>query len=152
MTIETTIRGGRWRSALPSADRWAVRIHREACVRAPALNGSVALLLADDAALQALNRRFRGRAAPTNVLSFPSGASAPDFLGDIAVSYETCDREAREKGASFADHAAHLVVHGLLHLAGFDHENDRDALAMEALEAEILGALGVADPYAGVEI
>ncbi len=146
--IETTVECGGWRRALPSVRRWAGRVYDAASARAPALKGSIALLLADDSRLKALNARHRSRDKATNVLSFPSGAQAPDFLGDIAIAYETCLREAREKHVRPADHASHLLVHGLLHLVGFDHETDGEALGMEALEVEILEALGVADPYA----
>ncbi len=104
------------------------------------------VLLADDAALQALNRQWRGKDKPTNVLSFP----APDgagTLGDIAIAYETVAREAHEQGKTIADHATHLLVHGLLHLLGYDHEADSDAAEMEGLERDILARLDVSDPY-----
>lgn len=113
---------------------------------APETRGEVALLLADDTALQALNAQWRGKDKPTNVLSFPSAMPGP-MLGDIALSYDTLAREAAEKGARLADHAAHLIVHGLLHLHGYDHEADDEAEEMEALERQILARLGIADPY-----
>ncbi len=113
---------------------------------APEKRGEVALLLADDAALQALNSQWRGKDAPTNVLSFPPALPGL-MLGDIALSYDTLVREAGEKGASLAHHAAHMIVHGLLHLHGFDHEADDEAEEMEALERRILATLGIADPY-----
>jgi probable rRNA maturation factor len=123
----------------------------------------IALLACDDARIAALNGAFRDKGQPTNVLSWPSeeraagtpGATPPapeDLeLGDIAIAYETCAREAAEAGKPMADHVIHLVVHGTLHLLGYDHIDDRDAALMEGLETEILGKLGVADPYGEAE-
>jgi probable rRNA maturation factor len=119
---------------------------------------SASLLLTSDAEIHALNRKWRSRDKATNVLSFPMlereellalpEQGPPELLGDVALAYETCAREAAEKGIPLADHAAHLVVHGLLHLAGHDHEiSPADADAMEALETKALALLGVADPY-----
>jgi probable rRNA maturation factor len=114
--------------------------------------GDVSLCLADDAALRALNLRWRAIDKPTNVLSFPS--APPDrlgeatTLGDIALAYETLAREAEDLGVPLADHYRHLLVHGFLHLIGYDHETDAEAERMEALEAKILARLGAADPYA----
>jgi probable rRNA maturation factor len=119
---------------------------------------STSLLFTSDAEVHALNREWRGRDKPTNVLSFPMlerddllalGADGPpELLGDIALAHETCAREAAEKGVSLADHAAHLIVHGLLHLAGHDHvESDTQAEAMERLEIAALEKLAIADPY-----
>jgi probable rRNA maturation factor len=121
---------------------------------------AVSLLFTSDAEVHALNREWRGRDKPTNVLSFPMlerGELAalgldgpPAMLGDIALAHETCAREAAEKGVPLEHHAAHLLVHGLLHLAGHDHvESDTEAEAMEALETAILAKLGIADPYGG---
>lgn len=143
--IETIIEAAPWNDALPESEELAVRCFDAARARAERLDGAVALLLADDAALKALNARFRGRDAATNVLSFPS--TSPGFLGDIALAFETCAREAAEKGVSLADHAAHLIVHGLLHLARYDHQNGLEAAAMEGLEIDILDALGISNPY-----
>ena len=103
--------------------------------------------MASDAKLRALNRDFRGKDKPTNVLSFPAAANAEGYRGDIAIAYGVTAREAKAAGKSFADHAAHLVVHGVLHLAGYDHERARDAKIMEPLEVKILAGLGIADPY-----
>jgi probable rRNA maturation factor len=119
---------------------------------------SASLLFTSDAEVHALNREWRERDKPTNVLSFPmlgrdalvglSHDGPPLLLGDVALAYETCAREADEKGALLADHAAHLIVHGLLHLAGYDHElGAEQAEAMEALEVKALALIGVADPY-----
>lgn len=112
----------------------------------------VSLCLADDAALRALNSRWRGIDKPTNVLSFPAvaGGRVADatILGDIALAYETLAREAENLGVPLADHYRHLVAHGFLHLIGYDHETDAEAERMEALETRILARLGAADPYA----
>ncbi|CDO37304.1 rRNA maturation RNase YbeY [Novosphingobium sp. KN65.2] len=116
------------------------------------------ILFTSDAEVHVLNREWREKDKPTNVLSFPmlerdqvldlTAEGPPEMLGDIALAFETCAREAAEKGVSVADHATHLVVHGLLHLAGHDHEiSDADAEAMEALETKALAQLGIADPY-----
>jgi probable rRNA maturation factor len=112
---------------------------------------SVTVLLTDDAAIRGLNRTWRRKNAPTNVLSFPAkaapGEEAPAFLGDIAIAYETTKREAAAEGKRFADHVTHLVIHGFLHLLGHDHEADAEAETMEALEIAILKRLEVPNPY-----
>jgi probable rRNA maturation factor len=110
----------------------------------PAASGFT-ILLADDARLKTLNRDFRGKNKPTNVLSFPSDAKG--YRGDIALAYGVTRQEALAAKKTFADHATHLVVHGVLHLAGYDHERERDAKVMEPLEVKILARLGVPDPY-----
>lgn len=111
----------------------------------------VSLLLADDSEIRRLNRRFRGRDAATNVLAFPTGAAgaggAPVLLGDVALAYETVCAEAAVQGKTPADHVSHLIVHGVLHLLGFDHEDDGAATEMEERERQALAALGIADPY-----
>jgi probable rRNA maturation factor len=108
--------------------------------------GAAAVLFTSDAAVQALNARWRGRDRPTNVLSFPAPGTE-DYPGDVALAYETCEREAREKGVALIDHAAHLTVHGVLHLNGLDHEDEASAEAMEAIETAALAEIGIADPY-----
>jgi probable rRNA maturation factor len=108
----------------------------------------VAILLTDDAAVADLNTRFRGKPTSTNVLSFPAAQSAYPHLGDVALAYGVCLSEAEGQGKSLADHLKHLVVHGVLHLLGYDHEAEADAEAMEQMECEILRKFGVADPYA----
>lgn len=134
----------RWSSALGDVEALVLDCRRAAASFDPKTGGAAAFLFADDETLQDLNKRFRGFDKPTNVLSFPSGG---DFLGDVAIAYETCRREAEEEKIAFRDHAAHLIVHGLLHLAGYDHEKDEDAERMEPLETRILAAMGIADPY-----
>lgn len=119
---------------------------------------SASLLFTMDEEVRVLNREWRTKDKPTNVLSFPmltrdellalSPQGGPEMLGDIALAYETCFREAAEKGVPLDAHAAHLIVHGLLHLAGHDHEaSPSEAEAMEALEIKALAQMGIADPY-----
>jgi probable rRNA maturation factor len=109
----------------------------------------VSILLCDDRFIRALNLQWRGCDATTNVLSFPTSGdvAAAASLGDIAIAYETTAREAEEEGKNFVDHVIHLLVHGFLHLIGYDHQNEADAAVMERLERDILGALGIGDPY-----
>ena len=115
----------------------------------------VTLVLTDDDEIRELNRTWRGKDSSTNVLSFPAGEPVgeahgePSPLGDIVLAGETVIEEAKLKAIPAADHAVHLVVHGMLHLLGFDHERDADAERMEALETEVLAGLSIADPYAG---
>ncbi len=109
---------------------------------------SLTLLLTGDDQVRALNRDFRGKDRPTNVLSFPAARADGGYLGDVALAYGTTAREAKNAGKRIADHATHLVVHGVLHLLGYDHETARDARIMEPLETRLLGKLGISDPYA----
>lgn len=161
--VEVRVADRRW--AAVAGLRAICRRFAAAALAAPApgnvpVAGPVELtiLLADDAIVRDLNRRFRGIDKPTNVLSFPAEDDAPRpaavraVLGDVAVAFETARREAEAEGISLADHLAHLVVHGVLHLRGYDHERAADADTMEALEVAILARLGVADPYAAGEL
>jgi len=119
------------------------------------------LLLADDSHICALNARFRGIERPTNVLSFPEPDDVPvnreavdegpEFVGEIAIAFETTEREAKELGIPFRDHLTHLFVHGVMHLLGYDHETESDAVEMEAMESAILAAFSIADPYAAMQ-
>ena len=112
--------------------------------------GALTVMVDDDACIRELNRLWRGFDKPTNVLSFPSPDTQPGparTLGDIAISYQTAAREAAAEDKSFADHVAHLSVHGFLHLLGYDHESDDDAEEMEGLERAILARIGISDPY-----
>jgi len=122
---------------------------------APALF-EVSVKFTDDAEVRALNASYRGKDRPTNVLSFPMMSAAElaappthgGLLGDIVLAYETCAREAADKGIAVADHASHLIVHGTLHLLGHDHDDDGPAETMEGIERMALGHIGIADPYA----
>jgi probable rRNA maturation factor len=127
-----------------------------AMVDADTADAEVAVMLTDDEGIRTLNRNWRGVDKPTNVLSFPalqptgarSSDGAPRMLGDIAIAWETTRREADDEQKPFDHHLSHLAVHGFLHLVGYDHENDIEAETMENLEREILGLLGIPDPYA----
>lgn len=161
MSVDTLIEYGAWEAVdLPAlADRAADATLAHLGMEPG--DWEVALLGCDDARIAELNGDFREKPKPTNVLSWPSeerGAEepggqpdAPDpmdpELGDIAISYDTCTREALEAGKPVTDHVTHLIVHGVLHLLGYDHIRDEDATLMEQLEVEILGKLGISDPY-----
>ena len=145
---------GRWEELASRAASAAEEVASE--LANPRLSAS--LLLTSDLEIHALNREWRQRDKPTNVLSFPmlerddllalAPEGPPELLGDIALAHETCAREAAEKDVPLEHHAAHLIVHGLLHLAGHDHEiSPADAEAMEALETKALAICGIADPY-----
>ena len=115
----------------------------------------MSVVLADDALVRTLNRDYRGKDKPTNVLSFalteadgPDAEDAPTMLGDVVLAWETLVRESAEQDKTLSNHLCHLVVHGVLHLLGYDHEVDAEAEEMERLEVEVLGTLGVPDPYA----
>ena len=135
-----------WTQAVPDAE---ARVQAAAVSALDGATGEVVVLLTDDAAVQDLNQRFRGKDGPTNVLSFPAPETARPHLGDLMLASGVCIAEAAEQGKTVADHLSHLVVHGVLHLLGHDHEDDGEAEAMEAKERAILATLGVADPYAG---
>lgn len=157
--IDTILEDERW----TGLDRLATR----ACEATLAHQGldparyEIVVLGADDIRIAALNGQFRGKTRPTNVLSWPSeerGAASPGGrpappnspeLGDVALSWETCAAEAERFGLSLEDHVSHLLVHGALHLLGYDHETDADAALMESVETEILGSIGLPDPYGG---
>jgi len=107
----------------------------------------IAVLLTDNTRIQAMNAQHRGKDAPTNVLAFPAAPMANGPLGDIALAIGVCETEARERGLTLSAHLAHLVVHGALHLMGYDHIEDDEARRMEAKEVELLALMGVQDPY-----
>ena len=150
-TLDWQARAGEAAAAALALTPWAALAEAAPLVE-------VAVRLTDDAEVHALNRDFRGKDRPTNVLSFPqvqadlldSLTNSDDgeiLLGDIVLARETCAREAAEKGISLAAHATHLIVHGTLHLVGYDHVDDHGAAAMEALEVKALASLGIANPY-----
>ncbi len=155
--IDIRIASSAWRAALPNpaaAVRRAAVAALKAELPAKAKTG-LSILLTDDAEMRKLNAGWRAKDKPTNVLSFPAEnavdpAKPPAYLGDVALGLATCQREAREQKKTLADHVAHLTVHGVLHLIGYDHMDDEQAEAMEPLETEILAGLGIADPYRAV--
>ena len=163
ISIVVTFLTPAWRDTLSEAEPLARRAARAALAAAEegvakegvALPGEaeVSLVLADDATLGRLNRQYRGVEGPTNVLSFAasegaaSESSGPLLLGDVVLAYETVRRESEEQGKRFSDHLCHLVVHGVLHLLGYDHGSEAQAGAMERLEIAALAGLGVSDPY-----
>ena len=151
--LDVVIAAEGW-SDLADVEHLAKRAAAAALVAAPGTPAdalAATLLLTNDEAVRELNRDWRGQDKPTNVLSFPSDAPSvpgePLHLGDIALAFETVVREARQEDKTPADHAAHLVVHGVLHLLGQDHGTDDDAALMEEAEIEALRTLGIADPY-----
>jgi probable rRNA maturation factor len=147
--VDVVIASKRW-SKVPHAAR-IVRTTIAAAAPARARGAEVAVTLTNDRAMRAINRRWRGKDRPTNVLSFPAPVAAhgtPRHLGDIVIAYETAAAEARAERKRFDHHLAHLAAHGFLHLLGYDHESHSQAVAMERRERRILARLGVPDPYA----
>ena len=147
--IEVEIETDAWLLDLPDA----VERVRDAAAAALSVPGApagaeISVLLSNDAEVAELNGRFRGKPAATNVLSFPAPGFASPHLGDIVLAHEVCAAEAQAQGKPLADHLSHLVVHGVLHLLGHDHQIDVQAEAMESLERTVLASLGVRDPYA----
>ncbi len=131
-----------WPKALPGVERL---VRRAACAALGRRVRARTVARADDQAVRKLNARDRRKDKPTNVLSYPSGEKS--FLGDVVLARQTVWHEAKAQGKTPAAHVSHLVVHGTLHLLGYDHEDDSDAEKMEALERRILARLGIADPY-----
>jgi len=165
-SIEVAVGNGAWRTAVtdlePTVEAAALAAFQAATARLSAMDAAtlappveISIRLADDAEVRILNRDFRGKDAPTNVLSFegddptaPRRPGEPLLLGDIVVALETTCAEAAAMGRAAGAHLTHLVVHGVLHLLGFDHQDDAEAAVMEALETLVLAGLGHADPYA----
>ena len=145
--IEVEIESPAWTETLPDAEGLAARAATAALAGADQ-TGDVVVLLTGDDEIAELNQTYRGKPGPTNVLSFPSPETARPHLGDIAVAYGVTAREAAEQGKPLSDHLMHLVAHGVLHLVGYDHEDEAEAEAMEALERRVLAGLGAPDPYA----
>lgn len=159
-TIEVTIDADDWSAEVTDIEGLCRRAALAALETRQATERPVemSILLTDDAAIRELNRTWRGQDKPTNVLSFPVGDEdfavpdeAPLPLGDVIVALETVRVEAHADGKAVADHLAHLVVHGTLHLMGFDHLSPEEADEMETVERLVLASIGIADPYAGSE-
>src|SRR5260370_1156012 len=155
-SVEVAVLCGAWLVACPGAAALAEAAARGALATSvEAARLVVDVTLTDDPEQRRLNRAYRGKDAPTNVLAFSQAetarpADAPVLLGDVVLAFETVRREAAEQEKPFADHLCHLVVHGVLHLLGFDHEDAAEATAMEAQEIKILAGLGVPDPDRGI--
>jgi len=158
--IDILIEDDRWTDSVELIDALASRsihatiAHLNANSQPLKTFSEVSLALMSDAKIQDLNAQFRDKDKPTNVLSFP-GMEVDGFtplLGDIVLAYETVTREATERSIKLDDHVAHLIVHGFLHLQGYDHENNVDARVMEAIEIKTLGGLGIDNPYVKGEI
>jgi probable rRNA maturation factor len=158
MTIEAdiTVESERWADLdLEPLVHRALEAARAESETTLAPTAEVSLLFCDDARIQELNREWRRLDKPTNVLSFPASEpgrleTAP-LLGDIAIAFETVERESRDEQKALPDHVSHMIVHGFLHLLGFDHETEMDAEKMESAERRALARLGIADPYAATE-
>jgi len=149
--IDVELESEAWREALPDAEA-LVRRSAEAVLACERLSErNLVVLLTDDVAVQSLNARFREKDQPTNVLSFPAPPNPEQHLGDVALAYETCAREAAAQGKPLAHHLQHLVAHGVFHLLGYDHMNEEEAAEMEGLERVVLAGLGIPDPYAAGE-
>jgi probable rRNA maturation factor len=151
LNLEISRNSDGWPAALDARADQAVRAALALSKAKITGAAELSLVLTDDAEQQVLNRDWRGIDKATNVLSFPQiepFGPVSGLLGDIILARETLEREAAEQGVSLEDHFTHLVVHGFLHLLGYDHMDDDEALAMEGLETQILASLGVADPYA----
>jgi len=145
--IDVEIEADAWLADLPDGETLS-RVAAEAALAIEgAVGEGVTILLTDDDTVRDLNRRFRAKDQPTNVLSFPAPHNPERFLGDIALAYGVCAREAAEQGKPLAHHLQHLVAHGVLHLLGYDHISDDEAESMEGLERDVLAGLGVPDPY-----
>lgn len=161
--IEAPWAEGNWETLGDAAVRAAVARTPYAAMADSAASVEIAIRLTSDDEVHALNRQYRGKDKPTNVLSFPmiqpdlldtvteNSDDGEVLLGDIVLAHGICATEAQERGISIESHASHLIVHGCLHLLGFDHQGDAEAEAMEAIEREVLAALGLHDPYPAIE-
>ncbi len=144
--LDLRVEDARWKSLIPELQA-VCQTALEAGASQKAASGDVSLLLTGNDEIQILNRDWRGKDAPTDVLSFPSDAMDKPFLGDIAVALGVTQDDADTRGLSLPQHLSHLLIHGLLHLLGHDHKDDTEATEMEALEIAALASLGWPDPY-----
>ncbi len=164
ITVAIAVEDESWIAALPDAEALVERMARAAVEQGDCDLGDgpveISVVLADDDTVQTLNRDWRGKDKPTNVLSFaalddedaPLAPGAPLLLGDVILAFQTCRDEAQSLGKTLSDHFCHLVVHGVLHLLGYDHEEDEaEAEEMERLETAILATFAIADPYDGTD-
>ena len=144
--LDLRVEAEAWSEAIAELEQVCLRA-LNAGAEAGGLSGQVSVLLTDDAEIQTLNRDWRGKDKPTDVLSFEADEMDKPFLGDIAVSIGVSSRDATARGIGLGQHLSHLLIHGLLHLVGHDHIEDTDAAKMEALEVQALASLGWPDPY-----
>ena len=153
LDITVTIADPAWEGVLPDAGHLCV-VSAAAAIGTPTRPTELSIVLSSDEEVHILNRDYRGKDKATNVLSFPSGLepglAETDLLGDVILAFETVSMEADRDGKTLEAHLRHLVVHGVLHLLGFDHETDDEAREMEHREVEILAGFGVSDPYAPI--
>jgi probable rRNA maturation factor len=161
--VDVTIESGQWSEMLPDVEALVHRVAQAAITAAPNVpgNAELSVLLSDDANVRRLNREYRGIDAATNVLAFENGEPAggqvgdtmaetkPTLLGDVVIAFETTAREAADQMKPLSHHASHLLVHGVLHLLGYGHDEATAANGMEDLERAILSRLGISDPYGG---
>ncbi len=163
--VDCVIEDPRWEGFGLAARAEASAVATLSDLGLPAAGFMICVMGCDDARIADLNGQFRDKGQPTNVLSWPSedrgpetpgqapalpvagSADDPEELGDIAIAWETCGREAAEQGKTLEDHVSHLIVHATLHLLGYDHQDDADAAQMEATEIRVLAKLGIGDPY-----
>jgi probable rRNA maturation factor len=149
LTVDIEIEDEAWTKAEPEVEALVWRAAQAVLDAHEDIEGQgIVILLADDDSVQVLNRDFRQKDYATNVLSFPSPPNPEGQIGDIVLAFGVCAREAAEQGKPLAHHLQHLVAHGVLHLLGYDHQDDAEAQAMEAFEREILAGLDIPDPYA----
>lgn len=146
LDVELDCAEPRWNDALENLEKTALSA-LQAAATLEGVSGVVSLLFTNNDTIQRLNARWREQDKPTNVLSFPADPRAKPLLGDLALALETIEREAAQQGKTVRDHTIHLLVHGFLHLIGYDHIQNKDAEAMEARERAILSELSIADPY-----
>jgi probable rRNA maturation factor len=149
--IDIEIEDAAWTTAQADAEALTRRVADAVLAYEHLSERNLTILLTSDLAVQALNAEFRQQDWPTNVLSFPALPNPEQHLGDVALAYETCAREAAEQNKPLAAHLQHLVAHGVLHLLGYDHMSDAEAQEMEGLERVVLASLGISDPYAAPE-
>jgi probable rRNA maturation factor len=149
ITVDIEIEDEAWTKVEPEVEALVWRAAQAVLDAHEDIEGQgIVILLADDDSVQVLNRDFRQKDYATNVLSFPSPPNPEGQIGDIVLAFGVCAREAAEQGKPLAHHLQHLVAHGVLHLLGYDHQDDAEAQAMEAFEREILAGLDIPDPYA----
>ena len=146
LALDLRVECDAWTTEIADTEAICVRALKSA-IALTGIEGEIAVLLTDNGEMQQLNRDWRSKDKPTDVLSFPADEMDAPFLGDIAVGLGICRVDADTRGIKLADHLTHLVIHGYLHLIGYDHMEDEEAREMEALEVQALASLGIADPY-----